>query len=416
METPLLLIEKIVASAGIGLLIGLEREWAHKEAGVRSFTIAALLGTLSWLVSPTIASVEVGVVVIIILFVNLFSLLKNHPLEITTSLALATTNVLGLLVGMGAFFLAFTCAILVAALLSWKTELVAFTSKLTVSEIRGTLLLGFVTAVVYPLLPNSPVDPWQLVNPRNVWLTVIIVSGLSFVNYVLLRQLGTRGMRYSALLGGLVNSAAMSALLGKELKEDPETATTVASNFLLSDMAMIIRDSVLVVIFSWPLGLQASAVPVMVLFTMVLAAGATVLLVVLRSEKKRQQAPQKLPLYSPLSLSAVLTFGLLFLSLTVVSGLGQKFFGAVGFVAIVVIGALASTAASAVLVGGHLHLLGASPAAFTLFFATLVGLVENVVIFSTVTHDRTRSVRLALLSSPMVLVGGLAVVLALLLW
>ncbi len=415
MEVPLLLTEKIVASAGIGLLIGLEREWAHKEAGVRSFTIAALLGTLSWLVAPTIAAVEVGVVVIIIIFVNLFSLLKNHPLEITTSLALAAANVLGLLVGMGAFFLAFTCAIIVAALLSWKSELVAFTSKLTVSEIRGTLLLGFVTAVVYPLLPNGPVDPWQLVNPRSVWLTVIIVSGLSFINYVLLRQLGTRGMRYSALLGGLVNSAAMSALLGKELIQDPETATTVVSNFLLSDMAMIVRDGVLVVIFSWPLGLQISIVPVMVLFTMVLAAGATALLVILRSEKKPQQAPQKPPLHSPLSLSAVLTFGLLFLSLTVVSGVGQKFFGAAGFVAVVVVGALASTAASAVLVGGHLHLLGAGPAALTLFFATLLGLVENVVIFFVVTRDRTRSVRLALLSSPIVLVGALALMLALLL-
>jgi len=416
METPLILTEKIIASAGIGLLIGLEREWAHKEAGVRSFTIAALLGTLSWLVAPTIASVEVGVIVIIIIFVNLFSLLKNHPLEITTSLALAVTNVLGLLIGMGAFFPAFTCAILVAALLSWKTELVSFTSKLTVSEIRGTLLLGFVTAVVYPLLPNGPVDPWQLVNPRNVWLTVIIVSGLSFVNYVLLRQLGTRGMRYSALLGGLVNSAAMSALLGKGLKQDPETATTVASNFLLSDMAMIVRDSVLVVIFSWSLGLQASVVPVMVLLTMVFAAGATALFVILRSEKKRQQAPHNLPLHSPLSLSAVLTFGLLFLSLTVASGLGQKFFGAVGFLAVVVVGALASTAASAVLVGTHLHLLGVGPAAFALFSATLIGLVENVVIFFVVTRDRTRSARLALLSSPIVLVGGLAMVLALLLW
>ena len=415
MEVPLLLTEKIVASAGIGLLIGLEREWAHKEAGVRSFTIAALLGTLSWLVAPTIAAVEVGVVLIIIIFVNLFSLLNKQPLEITTSLALAATNVLGLLVGMGAFFPAFTCAILVAALLSWKTELVAFTSKLTVGEIRGTLLLGFVTAVVYPVLPDGPVDPWQLVNPRGVWLTVIIVSGLSFVNYVLLRQLGTRAMRYSALLGGLVNSAAMSAILGKELTQDSETATTVTSNFLLSDMSMVVRDGVLVVIFSWPLGLQASVVPVMVLFTMVLAAGATALFVTLRSEKKPQQAPQKPPLHSPLSLSAVLTFGLLFLLLTVLSGVGQKFFGAAGFVAVVVVGALASTAASAVLVGGHLHLLGAGPAALTLFFATLIGLVENVVIFFVVTRDRTRSVRLALLSSPIVLVGMLALMLALLL-
>src|SRR5262249_30355418 len=253
-----LLAEKIVASVGIGLLIGLEREWAHKEAGVRSFAIAALLGTLSWLVAPTLAYVEVGVVVVIIICGNLYLLLRDQPLEITTSLALAATNVLGIVIGVGAFFLAFACAIIVTALLSWKTELVALTSKLTVSEIRGTLLLGFVTAVVYPLLPDSPVDPWKLVNPRSVWLTVMIVSGLSFVNYILLRQLGMRGMRYSAILGGLVNSAAMSALLGEELKRDPKTAATVSSNFLLADMSMIFRNGALVAIFAWPAGPQGS--------------------------------------------------------------------------------------------------------------------------------------------------------------
>jgi uncharacterized membrane protein (DUF4010 family) len=265
MNTPFPLAEKIVAALGIGLLIGLEREWAHKEAGVRSFAIAALLGTVSWLVAPLLAYIEVGVVVVIILFVNLFPLREHQPLEITTSLALAATNVLGILVGMGAYFLAFTCAILVTALLSWKTELVAFTSRLTVSEIRGTLLLGFVTAVVYPLLPDGYVDPWQLVNPRGIWLTVMIVSGLSFVNYVLLRQLGTRGMRYSAVLGGLVNSAAMAALLGQELKRDPATRTTVTSNLLLADLSMIVRDSVLVAIFSRPFGLRGSVAAFLVL-------------------------------------------------------------------------------------------------------------------------------------------------------
>ncbi len=145
-----------------------------------------------------------------------------------------------------------------------------------------------------------------------------------------------------------------------------------------------------------------------------LTAGATALFVILRSEKKTQQAPQKPPLHSPLSLRSVLTFGLLFLSLTVVSGLGQKFFGAVGFLAVVIIGALASAAASAVLVGGHIHLIGAGAAALAMFFATLVGLVENVMIFSTVTRNRTISIRLALLSLPAILVGALALVLTLL--
>ena len=188
MDSQILLAEKVAVSACIGLLIDLEREWRHKEVGVRSFTIAALLGTLAWLVSPTFALVEVGVVGVIIVLANVYSLSNKQPMEITTALALAVTNVLGVLIGGGFFFLALACAIVVTALLSWKTELIEFTSKLTVAEIRGTLLMAFIAAVIYPLLPQSAIDPWRLVIPRSIWFTVIVVSGLSFFNYVLLRS------------------------------------------------------------------------------------------------------------------------------------------------------------------------------------------------------------------------------------
>ena len=397
-------------------MIGLEREWAHKEAGTRSFSFAALLGTLAWLVAPTLAFIEVGVVLVLIVLVNAYALHKDLPLQVTTSFALATTNVLGILVGSGAFFLAFTSAIVLTALLSWKTELVTFTSKLTEAEIRSALLLAFITAVIYPLLPDRFIDPWHLVNPRAIWLTVLCVSGINFVNYILLRQLGARGMRYSAILGGLVNSAAIAVLLGQELKQDPDTAPTIPANFLLADLAMIFRNAALVVIFSWATGLQESVPTLIVLAPMMLVAGISALLVFLRSHKKPQQAPHRAPFTSPLGLRYVLSFGFLFLSLTVLSGLGQRFFGAIGFLAVVVIGALASAASSAVLVGTHLsmHSLQASPAAIAMYFATLVGLVENVVILSLLTRDRAMSTRIALLSLPMMLVGGAIMALLLL--
>jgi len=408
MDVPFLLAEKVVVSAGIGLMIGLEREWAHKEAGNRSFSFAALLGTLAWLVSPTLAFIEVGVVLVLIVLVNAYALHKDLPLQVTTSFALAATNVLGILVGSGAFFLAFTSAIVLTALLSWKTELVTFTSKLTEAEIRSALLLAFITAVIYPLLPNRFLDPWNLVNPRSIWLTVLLVSGIDFVNYILLRQLGTRGMRYSAILGGLVNSAAISVLLGQELKQDRDTAPTIPANFLLADLAMIFRNAALVVIFSWSTGLQESFPTLIVLVPMMLVAGISALIVFLRSHKKPQRPPHRAPLISPLSLRYVLIFGFLFLSLSVLSGLGQRFFGSIGFLAIVVVGALASATSSAVLVGTHIsmHSLQASPAAIAMYFATLVGLVENVVILSLITRDRAMSTRIALLSLPVMLVGG----------
>jgi len=421
MDASLLLAIKVAASACIGLLIGLERQWAHKEAGVRSFAIATLLGTLTWLVAPTLALAQFAVVLLVILLVNVYSLWKEQSLQITTSLALAAANVLGILVGVGNFFLAFTCAIIIAALLTWKTELVTLSSKLTVTEIRAALLLGFIAAVVYPLLPDHAIDPWNVLNPRSVWLTIIIVSGLSFVNYVLLRLFGERGIRYSMVLGGLVNSAAMAVLLAQEVKDDAGAAAEAPTNILLSDLAMILRNWALVVLFAFPQGLQAALPTVLVLVPMIVAAGAMAFFVILRSRKSKQedsqqsepQVPQKQLLQSPLELRSVFRFGVLFLTLTVVSGLATRLFGAIGFLVVVVVGALASAAASSVLVGQHLasgH-VGSIPAAIAMFLATLVGLLLNVVIFWTVTRKSGLSARLLLFTVPIVLVGVVMVAL-----
>jgi len=429
MDALLLLAAKVAASACIGMLIGLERSWAHKEAGVRSFAIATLLGTLSWLVAPTLAYVQVGIVLVVLILVNVYAMRNEQPPEITTSLALAAANVLGIVIGMGNFFLAFTSALVVTALLAWKTELITFISKLTVAEIRSTILFGFIAGVIYPLLPNRFIDPWQVLNPRSVWLTVVIVSGLSFVNYVLLRQFGTRGIRYSAILGGLVNSAATVALLGQEVRDDATAVAEAPTNVVLSDLAMILRNCALVVIFSFPQGIRASMSTVIVLVPMMLAAGIVALFDILggrRSKQKpshhleqeapqqfEQEAPQKRRLESPLELRSVLGFSMLFLSLTVISGLANRLFGTIGFLVIVVVGAVASAASSSVLVGQQLSrgYVAGSPAAIAMFLATLVGLLENVVIFWIVTRMPGPSLRLLLLTAPIVLAGILVVVL-----
>ena len=421
MDALLLLAAKVAASACIGMLIGLERAWAHKEAGVRSFAIATLLGTLSWLVAPTLAYVQVGIVLVIVILVNVYAVWNERSMEITTPLALAAANVLGIVIGMGNFFLAFASALIITALLAWKTELITFSSKLTVAEIRSTILFGFITGVVYPLLPDRFIDPWQVLNPRSIWLTIVIVSSLSFVNYILLRQFGTRGIRYSAVLGGLVNSAATVALLGQEARDDTSTLAAAPTNVVLSDLAMILRNWALVVIFSFPQGIQASVNTVIVLVPMMLAAAIVALIAILGSrgskqegpQQLEQEAPQKRRLESPLELRSVLGFGMLFLCLTAISEVAKRLFGTIGFLVVVVVGALASAASSSVLVGQQLsrgHLAGSS-AAMALFLATLVGLLENIVIFWLVTRMPAPSLRLLLLTTPIVLAGILAVVL-----
>ena len=42
---------KIAVSVGLGMLVGLEREWSNKDMGVRTFAIASLFGMLASLAS-----------------------------------------------------------------------------------------------------------------------------------------------------------------------------------------------------------------------------------------------------------------------------------------------------------------------------------------------------------------------------
>jgi uncharacterized membrane protein (DUF4010 family) len=437
MDTSVTLALKLAASAGIGLLLGMERELAHKEAGVRTFAIAALLGTLSWLLSPALALVQFTLLALLTLLMNAYAFWKTRQMQITTSLALAATSVLGMTVGAGDFFLAFAGAIAITALLSWKTELITLSGSLSEREIRGALLLAFISFVVYPLLPSQPVDPWQVLNLRAVWLTVIVVSALKFVNYVLLRVFGERGLRYSSLLGGLVNSAAMALFLGEEGRTNEQALADAPENMLLAGAAMILRNWVLVLLFSAPRGWPRSLPTLLVLVPMTLVAGAVAGLVAWRTwraredtalsqgpqppavgkaEEQRGPATKRQALKSPLGAGSVLAFALIFLTLTVLSGAGRILFGATGFLAVIVVGALASAASAAALLGSQLAagFLPAEPAAIALFLATAAGLLENVGIFWFVTRSAAMGRRMLFLILPVIASGSLMVLLLIL--
>src|ERR1700723_3014608 len=121
---------KILIALDIGLLVGLEREWARKDVGLRTFSLAALLGMLSSLAQPAFAVVSLIGILLLVGFLNLRSVLVDKSLEMTTSVALIITVVLGVLIGKDHIFTAVSSAIIMTLLLSWKTELSAFTTDL----------------------------------------------------------------------------------------------------------------------------------------------------------------------------------------------------------------------------------------------------------------------------------------------
>jgi uncharacterized membrane protein (DUF4010 family) len=335
---PLDVAAKIGVSLGIGLLAGLEREWAHKDLGVRTFGISALLGMVSSLASPAFALISMVGVLVVIVYVNWRTMLAERSLEATTSIALLVTFVLGVLVGQGHLFTPIATAVVLTGLLAWKAELRKFAGGLKPEEIRSAVLLGLLAFVIYPILPDRFVDPWKLVNPREAWVIVVVIASIGFVNYVLLKFYGARGLYYSGFLAGLVNSSAAAAELAGPLGQGNTSPDAATAALLLIVVAMFARNLLILALFS-PSAVLSAAVPL-------LAMTICALIVVQRARTRAGDLTAEIHLQSPVSIGHVLSFAVLFLMIQIVSELGQRHFGRLGFLGISVLGGLVSSAST----------------------------------------------------------------------
>jgi uncharacterized membrane protein (DUF4010 family) len=335
--TPIVAVQ-LLASLGIGMLVGVEREWANKDFGLRSFAFVSVLGMLSAHLPTALACVAFAGVLLLIAAADIRNFLSKQPLELTTSLALLLVFVAGYLVGIGHVFTPVASAIIITMLLAWKFELRKFAGGLKLEEIRSAVLLGLLGFVIYPVIPNRFVDPWQLLNPRAAWVIVIVIAGIGFVNYVLLKLYGTRGIYLSGFLGGLVNSTAAAAELAKPLGSGSTSSGVAVAALLLTIVAMFARNLVILAIFS-PSAVGAAAGPLLIM-----ALGALIL--VRRSRARAGDSPGEIHLESPVSIKHVLYFAGLFVLIEVVSTLGERHLGKFGFLGISVLGGLVSSAST----------------------------------------------------------------------
>jgi uncharacterized membrane protein (DUF4010 family) len=388
---------KIAIALGVGLLVGFEREWAQKDIGVRTFSLTALLGMLAALVSTQFTLVGLVGIFVLIAYINGRSLLLDRSLEMTTSVALIVIFVLGVLVGEGHLFTPVASAIIMTLLLTWKTELQRFAGDLAPSEIRGAVLLGLIGFVIYPLLPDRFIDSWHLLNLRQSWAIVIIVAGLGFLNYVLLRLFANRGLYYTAGLGGLVNSTATVAELSRLLTG--EASGMAVALVLITSVAMFLRNLLILAIFA------PQAVPMAI--WPILAMTAFAAFFAWRKRDRGTQAVSPLHVSSPVSLKYVLKFGALFVAMEVLGTIGARYLGKYGFLALSLLGGTvssASTTAAAATMATH-GKLSPDVAGVATVFASITSALVNLPLVERQTHDRAVTRALAVISLFLVALG-----------
>ncbi|MCE9633440.1 MAG: MgtC/SapB family protein [Methylophilales bacterium] len=348
----------LTVALGIGLLIGIERERNkgsgpdRSSAGIRTFTIAALLGAISitlnfWLLVASLVCVT-------IFATTAYFTKRNDDPGLTTEIALLFTVILGAL-AMRSVPLAAGLAVCTAILLAAKEPIHGFVSGIvTKDELNDLLILAAATLIVLPLVPNRFMGPYDAINPRNLWLVVILVMLIGALGHVTLRWLGGRiGLPIVGLVSGFISSTATIASLGVRAKETPNLTSAAVAGATLSNLATILQFSLLLVTIHPPTLLKL-AIPLLCGGAVIAIYGSVVTLKSLHENSGSTDTSSQ-----AVSVKTALVFASLIAAVIIVSAALKSWFGQAGLVIASGVTGLADAHASTISVAsmvasGHL--------------------------------------------------------------
>jgi uncharacterized membrane protein (DUF4010 family) len=236
-----------LTSLAIGLLIGLERERSPgSRAGLRTFALVALFGTLAAMLSEEANMPWLllgGLLTVGLMTIAAYFRAKDDSADpgTTTVAAILVCYGLGSAVWYGNDTLAIMLAIITTVLLYFKTELHGITEKLSRRDLISILQFAVLTFIILPILPDKNYGPYEAINPYQIWLMVVLISGVSLAGYVALQFIGPRHSTVLGLFGGLVSSTATTLVYARRSAESQNFVPLAVVVILLANLTVLIR-------------------------------------------------------------------------------------------------------------------------------------------------------------------------------
>lgn len=323
----------------IGILVGLQREYSHDEAnepeqssfaGVRTFALLGLAGCTAAYVADLLDSVWIFIAIVAalgtLITVAYAATAKRGDIGITTEVAAVIVIIVGAMSYWDQLALAVALGVVVTALLSFKGELHGFVERISREDIIATLKFAIITAIVLPILPNQSFwpAPLDVLNPYKIWLMVVLISGISFLGYLLIKVLGSeQGIGLTGLLGGLVSSTAVTLSFSQRSQKNDQLAKPYALAISIGWTVMFARVLVEVGVTNMPL-LRVVWLPIVAAGLAGLAYGVYLYFSPKSSEKR------EVAVSNPFELGPAIAFGLLYGFILLIARAAQMYFGDTG--------------------------------------------------------------------------------------
>ncbi|NPA35484.1 MAG: DUF4010 domain-containing protein [Chlorobi bacterium] len=312
--------------AAFSLLIGLEQRRRHLDEprdsnfGMdRTFTMIGILGFVLYRISPGNLMVFTagGIAITVFLAIYYYKRIENqNKYGLTSIVIVLITYSLAPLIYLAPLWLSILVVSVIFILTQLKQQFRMLSGKFDDNEFITLAKFLVISGIILPLLPNSEISDLIPVSPFKFWLAVVVVSGISYLSYILKKFVFPKnGILITGVLGGMYSSTATSVVLARKSKDPDVAANQIASSVILATGMMFIRIFAIVLIFNADLA-KHLIVPfsVLTLITFITAG------VLYRSGKKgkvTELQPSKNK--NPLEFNTAMLFAFLFVLFSVVT-------------------------------------------------------------------------------------------------
>jgi uncharacterized membrane protein (DUF4010 family) len=338
-ETPELLMS-LGTALGLGLLVGLQREWVRARiAGIRTFALVTLFGALSGMLSFTLGGWVIAAALVacagVVAIGYLAELKQPEPdVGMTTEIAVLLMCVVGAVTVLGYRLEAVVCSGTVMVLLQSKQPLHGMVRRIGESDLREIGRLVLAGLVILPLLPNREMGYLGVLNPFKAWLMVVLIIGISLAAYLAGKAFGgSKGALLAGVLGGLISSTATTASVARRSRAAGTAGRSLAAITLIASSVVFVRV-IAEVILAAPGAWQAMLPPLLAM------TGWTALVAVVAHRVAAKAGHAAAEESTPSELKGAVMFGLLYVAVLYGVALAKEHFGTAGLYVVAAISGL----------------------------------------------------------------------------
>ena len=313
---PLLL--QFIMTVAFSFVVGLEfRSYHHSNnyklhfGSTRTFVLIGLLGFILYTLDPSRLLFATGLVLLgALLMIFYWRLSEERLFSMFSTLFALLIYLIGPIASVFPNWFLVLFVVVLILLLGEKPLIHRISDQLANEEIVTLAKFLIISSVILPLLPDQQIAAMLPVTYYRVWLAVIIVSGFSYLSYLINNYIfKSRSMLITGLLGGLYSSTAATVVLARQAHDlDALSASKVSSALIMATTMMYLRLLAIIFVFN-----HQVAVQLLLPFSFAIALSIMVIIALLTFKNNAVESKHISEVKHPLELSTAILFALFFM-------------------------------------------------------------------------------------------------------